>query len=172
MMARVTRQYPEFSRRLAALLIDLIILEVAVGIIIFVPGAILYFLGRSKMPVMPLTSALSYFLFFLYFTLMESSSKQATIGKQFLGMAVTGVEGGRINFNKALLRNIGKFIPLLVLIVFGRIVGYLVEAFEGAELLILIPILFGVLWYVPMWFNPWKQTAHDIVAHSVVITHS
>jgi uncharacterized RDD family membrane protein YckC len=172
MMGRVTRHYPEFSRRLAALLIDLIILEVAVGIIIFVPGALLYFLGRSKVPVMPLTSALSYFLFFLYFTLMESSYRQATIGKQFLGMAVTSVEGGKINFNEAVLRNIGKFIPLLVLIVFSRIVGYLVEAFEGAKLLILIPILFGVLWYVPMWFNPWKQTTHDIVSHSVVITHS
>jgi uncharacterized RDD family membrane protein YckC len=172
MTRRVTRQYPEFSRRLAALLIDLIILEVAVGIIIFVPGAILHFLGRSKMPVMPLTSALSYILFFLYFTLMESSSRQATIGKQFFGMAVTSVNGGRIDFNKAILRNIGKFIPLLVLIVFSWIMGYLVEAFEGAELLILIPILFGVLWYVPMWFNPWRQSTHDIMAHSVVISHS
>jgi uncharacterized RDD family membrane protein YckC len=172
MMGRVTRHYPEFSRRLAALLIDLIILEVAVGIIVFVPGAILYFLGKSRVPVMPLTSVLSYLLFFLYFTLMESSSMQATIGKQFFGMAVASEKGGRINFNKALLRNIGKFIPLLVLIVFSRIIGYLVEAFEGAELLILIPILFAVLWYVPMWFNPWKQATHDIVSHSVVITHS
>jgi len=171
-MERAGRHYPEFSRRLAALLIDLIILEVAVSIIVFVPGAVLFFLGRSKVPVMPLTSALSYLLFFLYFTLMESSYKQATIGKLFLGIAVADAKGGKISFNKAILRNVGKYIPLFVLVAFAWVTGYLGETLEGAELLILIPILLGVLWYVPMWFNPWKQTTHDMMAGSIVISYS
>lgn len=172
MMERAGRRYPEFSRRLAALLIDLIILEVAVSIIIFVPGAILFFLGKSKVSVMPLTYTLSYLLFLLYFTLMESSHKQATIGKLFLGITVANAKGGRISFNKAVLRNVGKYVPLFVLVAFTWVTGYLGKTFEGAELLILIPILFGVLWYIPMWFNPWRQTTHDIMADSVVILNS
>jgi uncharacterized RDD family membrane protein YckC len=172
MMERARRHYPEFSRRLAALLIDLLILEVAISIIIFIPGAILFFLGRSRVPVMPLTFSLSYLLFLLYFTLMESSYKQATIGKLFLGIAVADAKGGKISFNKAFLRNIGKYIPLFVLVAFTWVTGHLGETLEGVELLILIPILFGVLWYVPMWFNPWRQTTHDLIADSVVILHS
>jgi uncharacterized RDD family membrane protein YckC len=172
MTERADRRYSEFSRRLAALLIDLLILEVAISIIIFVPGAILSFWGKAKVPVMPVTSILSYILFLLYFALMESSYKQATIGKLFLGIAVANAKGGKISFNKAILRNLGKFLPLLVLIAFTWVLGYLIETFEGAKLLILIPILFGVLWYVPMWFNPWRQTAYDIIADSVVVSHT
>ena len=172
MTERADRRYAEFSRRLAALLIDLLILEVAISIIIYVPGAILSFWGKAKVPVMPVTSILSYILFLLYFALMESSYKQATIGKLFLGIAVADAKGGKISFSKAILRNVGKYVPLFVLIAFARTLGYLGETLEGANLLILIPILFGVLWYVPMWFNPWRQTTHDMMADSVVILHS
>jgi uncharacterized RDD family membrane protein YckC len=121
---------------------------------------------------MPLTSTLSYLLFLLYFALMESSYKQATIGKMFLGIAVADAKGGKISFNKAVLRNVGKYIPLFVLVAFTWVTGYLGKTLEGAELLILIPVLLGILWYVPMWFNPWRQTTHDIMADSVVVSHS
>ena len=70
--------------------------------IIFVPVAILSFFGRSKVPVMSVTSTLSYVLFLLYFALMESSHKQATLGKLFLGIAVADAKGGKISFNKAI----------------------------------------------------------------------
>jgi uncharacterized RDD family membrane protein YckC len=172
MMELACRHYPEFSRRLAALLIDLLILEVAISVIIFFPGAILSFFGKSKVPVMPLTSTLSYLLFLLYFTLMESSYKQATIGKMFLGITVADAKGGKISFNKAVLRNIGKYIPLFVLVAFAWVTSCLGKTLEGAELLILIPILFGVLWYGPMWFSPRRQTTHDMMADSVVVSYS
>ena len=171
MAERADRRYSEFSRRLAALLIDVLILEVAISMIIFVPVAILSFFGRSKVPVMSVTSTLSYVLFLLYFALMESSHKQATLGKLFLGIAVADAKGGKISFNKAILRNVAKYVPLFVLVAFTWATGYLGETLEGAKLLILIPILFGVLWYVPMWFNPWKQTTHDMMAGSVVLSH-
>ena len=37
----------------------------------------------------------------LYWALMESSSKQSTVGKALLGMVVTDVEGSRLSFAKS-----------------------------------------------------------------------
>lgn len=51
----------------------------------------------------------------LYFTLLHSSQKQATIGKFTLGLRVTDLRGKRINFAQANLRYFSKifsFIPL------------------------------------------------------------
>jgi uncharacterized RDD family membrane protein YckC len=172
MTKRDGRHYAEFSRRLAALLIDLLILEVAISTMIFFPGAILSFWEKARVPVMSVSTILSYILFLLYFALMESSYKQATIGKLFLGICVTDTRGAKLSFDKAVVRNVGKYIPLFILVAFAWITDHLGETFEGAELLILIPILFGVLWYVPMWFNPWRQATHDMITDSVVISHS
>lgn len=47
----------------------------------------------------------------LYFTLCECSSFQATLGKRCLGLSVTSVDFGRLNFQHSLLRNALKFLP-------------------------------------------------------------
>jgi len=49
----------------------------------------------------------------LYYTLLESSPKQATIGKFTLGLRVTDLRGKRINLWQANLRHLSKILSLL-----------------------------------------------------------
>jgi uncharacterized RDD family membrane protein YckC len=61
----------------------------------------------------------------LYSTLLESSSKQATIGKMAVGIRVTDLNGERISFGKALGRHLSKFISAIIL---G--IGYIMAGFD------------------------------------------
>lgn len=54
-------------------------------------------------------------LHWLYYTLLEASPKQATIGKFTLGLKVTDIQGSRIGFARANLRyfsRLASFLPL------------------------------------------------------------
>lgn len=51
----------------------------------------------------------------LYYALMESSPKQATLGKMACGFVVTNLEGGRISFGQATGRYFGMIISFLIL---------------------------------------------------------
>ena len=51
----------------------------------------------------------------LYFTVMESSSKQGTLGKMALGIFVTDMDGNRISFARANGRDLGKILSELIL---------------------------------------------------------
>lgn len=50
----------------------------------------------------------------LYYASFESSKRQATIGKQVLGLKVTDLQGSRIGFWRATGRYFGKFISRLL----------------------------------------------------------
>lgn len=78
---------------------------------------------------------------FLYFVLQESSTKQATVGKRLLGLAVIHKEGGRIGFFRALGRWMAHGLSDVLL---G--IGYLIQP-----------------------FNQDKQALHDLVSRCVVI---
>ncbi|MDB9741236.1 RDD family protein [Akkermansiaceae bacterium] len=56
----------------------------------------------------------------LYFAIMESSSKQGTLGKMALGIVVTDMNGQRISFGKATGRYFAKIISGMILFI-----GYL-----------------------------------------------
>jgi len=60
----------------------------------------------------------------LYFALMESSSRQATLGKMLLGLAVSDPSGGRIGFGRATGRFFAKLVSALTLEV-----GFVMAAF-------------------------------------------
>jgi uncharacterized RDD family membrane protein YckC len=60
----------------------------------------------------------------LYYTLMEASKFQGTVGKIALGLKVTDANGGKLDFVKALLRNVGKIVSGLVLMI-----GYIMAGF-------------------------------------------
>ena len=51
----------------------------------------------------------------LYFTLMESSKYQGTLGKVILGIRVVDLDGKRINFAKANIRFFGKILSGIIL---------------------------------------------------------
>jgi uncharacterized RDD family membrane protein YckC len=84
---------------------------------------------------------LSIIINWLYYALMESSSRQATIGKSILNLKVTDLLGNRISFGKATGRYFAKILSGLV---FG--IGYII-----------------------MVFSPRKQTLHDMLSGCIVI---
>jgi uncharacterized RDD family membrane protein YckC len=77
----------------------------------------------------------------LYFALMQSSSRQATLGQLALGLRVTDLEGRRISFARASGR---LFATMLTGLTFG--IGYLTVLFKTK-----------------------KQTLHDLVAGTLVV---
>jgi uncharacterized RDD family membrane protein YckC len=77
----------------------------------------------------------------LYWALMESSSKQGTVGKGLLGIVVTDAEGNRMSFRKATARHFGKLASVL-------------------------PALAGV---VMIGFTARKQALHDLITGSLVV---
>ena len=76
----------------------------------------------------------------LYFAIMESSPKQATLGKMSLRLQVTDMEGNRITFMRATGRHFGKVISTLILFV-----GFIMAAFTEK-----------------------KQALHDMMANCLV----
>ena len=170
MLDEKVQNYAEFTRRLAAFVVDAVILIGVVAVTVLIPGTLLVFFGKPKAPVLASTYVFAFVLFLLYFTLMESSGQGATVGKKLVGMSVTDMKGERLSLRHAFVRTLGKSIPLLFFVIFGEIITPMVHFFENAGLLILIPILLAGLWYLPMWFNPRKQATHDMMAGSLVVT--
>ncbi len=87
------------------------------------------------------SSFLTWVISMLYFALMESSSKQATIGKIICGIYVTDEKGEPIGFGKALLRNISKLISGAIILI-----GYMMAGFTKK-----------------------KQALHDMLAECLVV---
>jgi len=77
----------------------------------------------------------------LYYAFMESSSRQATLGKMALGIVVTDMNGGRITFGCATGRYFGKILSSLIFYI-----GYIMAGFTQQ-----------------------KQALHDILASTLVI---
>jgi len=84
---------------------------------------------------------LAFVFSWLYFTIMQSSKLQATLGKKVLNLAVTDLTGNRISFGKANARFWSKFISSAIL---G--IGYLMAAFTEKH-----------------------QALHDMIADTVVL---
>jgi uncharacterized RDD family membrane protein YckC len=152
--------YAGFWLRFAAYVIDYIIIYV-VQSFVFIP--ILGVLGisfASKMDsmdnmsdaesmgmamgfaaVMAATALLTTIIAILYWSIMESSKYQATVGKMALGLKVSDVDGQNLDFVKSLIRNVCKIIS-------GMILG---------------------IGYIMAGFTEKKQGLHDIIAGTLVV---
>ena len=115
-----TITYAGFRKRFFAFLIDFFItwvISIIIGVIIL---ACLYF-SPLQMYIrddfdgsITLISVISIVLVqWLYFSIMESSSSQATLGKNALGIKVTDLQGNKISFLKAFTRTFIKLITIL-----------------------------------------------------------
>jgi uncharacterized RDD family membrane protein YckC len=80
----------------------------------------------------------------LYFGLLESSRKQATLGKMAVGIVVTDLSGNRISRRRALARAFAKLLSALPL--YG---GYLLAGFTSK-----------------------KQALHDLITSTLVVPRS
>jgi len=111
--------------RSAALLLDYLIL-----VALFV--ALSWFIGQVSLRSrindsgrVGLTAAASFLIALLYFSALEGSRAQATLGKMALGLQVADVHGQPIGFVRAAARFLAKLLSLLVL---G--VGFLMALFN------------------------------------------
>jgi uncharacterized RDD family membrane protein YckC len=122
-----------------AYIIDAILLTLVVGGL----GAMLGFnlmetdLERQE----PLFNLLSFVIGWLYFALMESSERGATVGKMALGLRVVTSNGQRLSFMNATGRYFAKIISAIIL---G--IGFLMIAFTDK-----------------------KRGLHDMIASTLVI---
>jgi SAM-dependent methyltransferase len=87
--------------------------------------------------------AISFWLFpaWPYFTMLECSTMQGTLGKRLFGLKVTDLRGRRIGFGRAN----GRY---------------------WAKLFLCLPFLAG---FVPIAFTPRKQGLHDLMAKTLVV---
>lgn len=140
--------YAGFWIRTGAYLIDSILLTFVMLVILFVMGGAI---GLASDPGGPSDAAagvgvvIMYLLIFggqwLYFALMESSEKQATLGKMAVGIIVTDEHGGRLSFGRATGRYFGKILSGLIMYI-----GYIMVAFTDR-----------------------KQGLHDMLASTLVV---
>jgi uncharacterized RDD family membrane protein YckC len=138
--------YAGFWLRLVAWFIDACVVNIAL-LIVFVPLAVIIGVGAGKSSsnaILLLVYGIFYPVFiisiWLYSALLESSSKQATLGKMALGLVVTDLDGQRISFGKASGRHFGKIISSLILCI-----GFIMAGFTER-----------------------KQALHDIMAGTLV----
>jgi uncharacterized RDD family membrane protein YckC len=131
---RAPVEYAGFWLRLAAYIIDSILLGFVVGTLILMPlmaragisadNPWAFYTSPSRQIVaMQLLVAMASWL---YWALMESSPWQATLGKKALGLLVTDLEGHRVSFGRASGRYFGKIISWLALLI-GFIMAGLTE---------------------------------------------
>ncbi len=141
-----TVEYAGFWRRFAATIIDSILLNIVtmiVGLIVGIRPGMLY--GENLVdvarPRLAVFSLITVAIAWLYYTLLESSSWRATLGKMALGIRVTDMRGNRISFGRANGRYWAKILSSVILMI-----GYLMAAFTER-----------------------KQALHDILAATLVV---
>jgi uncharacterized RDD family membrane protein YckC len=129
-------EYAGFWRRFVAAVVD--------GIILGIAGTIIGLLIGSEGPGSPGSNTAGFIGFILgiaYYVLMESSTRQATLGKMAMGLKVTDMQGGRITPGTALIRYVSKILSAIILFI-----GYFMAGFTEK-----------------------KQALHDIIAKTLVV---
>ncbi len=151
-------EYAGFWRRFVAYIIDGIVVSIPLYAIMFLAGIgpmmamggidpstmtqaqqeqLAAGMGLGMLIVFPVIIVLPW----LYFALMESSGKMATLGKMALGMIVTDMDGNRISFWRATGRYFGKIVSGIILYI-----GFIMVAFTEK-----------------------KQGLHDMMADTLVV---
>jgi uncharacterized RDD family membrane protein YckC len=130
------------SKRFAALVIDGIIISIIAKLAFFPFGfSFNWWEGGFNFWHFASFSGMTAIIGFLYYAVMESSTRNATFGKQAMHLKVYDEDGNGLNLSKSIVRN-------LVKVICGNtfIIGYLVAAFTKD-----------------------KQALHDLVASTVVV---
>jgi len=136
MSGEISYVFAGFWWRVLAAVIDWIVLLIAgsiiAGVVVAVDPAGAEFGGSHLIGIV---------IWWLYFALLESSEKRATLGKMACGLIVADLAGGRIGFGRATGRLFAKFLSSAILMI-----GYLMVAFTKR-----------------------KQGLHDMIAGTLVL---
>ena len=130
--------YAGFWRRFAAAVLDLLIVIVPMVVV----GIIVALVTGPKSDATAAADWSIVAVLWLYFAILESSSRQATVGKRIFGICVADIDGDRVSFSRASGRFFAKIFSALSLAV-----GFLMAA-----------------------FTPRKQALHDMLAGCIVLT--
>ena len=124
--------YASFGQRFVASFLDGVIIGVA-NFVITLPLTMLNLEDLGS--IVQLVIGIAYVVYF------EAGEKQATIGKQAMGIKVTNLDGERISQGQAIGRYLGKILSTIILFI-----GFLM-----------------------MLFTERKQTLHDMMASCLVV---
>ncbi len=106
----------------------------------------------------------------IYFTLMHSSSWQATIGQKILRIRLISLRGdGKISGWLAFDRTISQFlmpVASIALFLFTRDFGFPIEPVEVIVNIFRIVVLY---WYAVALFNKENETVHDLIFKTRVV---
>ena len=120
--------YANVGKRFVALVIDGIILYIFQAIITFVVSLAIGGTAANEETVGAVASisvVIIIVIYWLYYAIQESSPKQATIGKQAMGLVVTDMNGEKISFPKASIRFLSRSLSGILLI--GYIMAFFTE---------------------------------------------
>lgn len=163
--------------RFLAHMIDTLILLVAAFVLGFLVGLIepqAAEAGRFG-PLTALVSLICLLFPCVYYTVMNSSVRQATIGKSLMGLMIVGPRGERITKLKALARvvlmlfaPIAVAVPILVAVVSRPSTAALNEGLLGA----LFVFIFLIFWtpYIYVFFNARRQSLFDLACKTYVVS--
>jgi uncharacterized RDD family membrane protein YckC len=137
----LNKEYAGFWLRFAASIIDGILVGVVFWVVFIIIGIDFQYDFENPSGWFAILMLASYIVPWLYFALMEASTKQATLGKMALGIKVTDEAGNRVSFGRATGRYFGKIVSGIILYI-----GYIMIAFTKK-----------------------KQGLHDILAGTLVV---
>ncbi|TAJ96741.1 MAG: RDD family protein [Reyranella sp.] len=119
--------YGGFWIRVVAYIIDAILVSIVLGVVTAVFG-IKYMDFEHPENFDPTVNLLSLLVFWLYFALMESSERGATVGKMAMGLRVVSNDGKRISFLNATGRYFAKILSGMIFCI-----GYIMVAFTDRK---------------------------------------
>ena len=133
------RKFVGFGKRFVAYMIDIVIIMFSASIVAIVLFFVLSF--SSEEAVGQMVMVVYFIVYVSYFILMESSVKQATLGKRLFKIKVINENGTRLSLINSLGRTLGRLLS-------GAIMG---------------------LGYVMILFTKDKQGLHDKLAKTYVV---
>ena len=126
--------YGGFWLRVVAYILDAILLNIVFGIVGMVFGITMIPANFATMNIedamtsMGTLQLVSLVVTWLYFALMESSARGATVGKMAVGLRVVTEQGNRLSFLNATGRFFAKLISAIILCI-----GFLMVAFTDRK---------------------------------------
>lgn len=169
-------EYAGFPRRALAYALDALLLFVAFPLLL---GAIFYLIFYLTIGLEWTRDGFLFWAFvfctvslpfWLYYSLCESSPRQATIGMRVLRLRVIGVEGERINFGRALLRTVVKLLPFEI----NHLVMFLPtpiwnDPSQDFRVGFAVVGALIVIYLATMILTRRKQSVHDLAARTIVV---
>ena len=114
--------YGGFWIRLVAYIIDVVLLSILLAVLASILGINIVQTDLENYD--PTLNLVSFVIGWLYFALMESSERGATVGKMAMGLRVVTSSGQRLSFLNATGRYFAKIISAMILFIGFIMIGF------------------------------------------------